>query len=416
MWAVESVMSRLSSSARARSLIAARLRRRGRPPAAECPGLVPADAIAGLPSAPRPAGPPGYVHAVSLESVEVVVRGYRAFIDGDFEAIAELLDPDIEWYPLEAGRCRSPTSRDALGVVADRYREQYRVELDGASEWATRSSSGSAPRARRATQTTSGRSSLGASSASSAPVDFFVTAGTDEMAGATCSPSVKPVPIGSGKMASPPPFGMGRLDLGSRARERVEPTANRPRWEDWTRDLAFRLALLVGFARPGRLRRRPDIRPDPYRDSERMARGSRRQAQAPGRHPKSLVNLFGEDLRHIKVPEDSGLRDGGIYLANSGRSATSEPVLERDPATGKTVPSRGDMPSIGSIACTATASTGPATARRPSSSTPAPATIGRASSSSPRPTRSTPSRPAPTSGRRSSTGSTGPRCPASRRS
>jgi ketosteroid isomerase-like protein len=67
---------------------------------------------------------------VSLESVEVVVRGYRAFIDGDFEAIAELLDDDIEWYPLGAGPTSFVDHGEALGVVAERYREQYRVELE----------------------------------------------------------------------------------------------------------------------------------------------------------------------------------------------------------------------------------------------------------------------------------------------
>jgi ketosteroid isomerase-like protein len=69
---------------------------------------------------------------VSLESVEVVVRGYRAFIDGDFEAIAKLLDDDVEWYPLEGES--EPQSfvdqADVLAVVAERYREQYRVELE----------------------------------------------------------------------------------------------------------------------------------------------------------------------------------------------------------------------------------------------------------------------------------------------
>ena len=70
-----------------------------------------------------------YAHPVSIESVEVVVRGYRAFIDGDFDAIAELLDPDIEWHPLDAGAL-SVDHDDALSVVADRYREQYRVELE----------------------------------------------------------------------------------------------------------------------------------------------------------------------------------------------------------------------------------------------------------------------------------------------
>ncbi|HZQ66668.1 MAG TPA: nuclear transport factor 2 family protein [Gaiellaceae bacterium] len=67
---------------------------------------------------------------MSLESVEVVVRGYRAFIDGDFEAMAELLDPEVEWYPLEAGPFSFVDHTEALGVVAERYREQYRVELD----------------------------------------------------------------------------------------------------------------------------------------------------------------------------------------------------------------------------------------------------------------------------------------------
>jgi ketosteroid isomerase-like protein len=67
---------------------------------------------------------------VSLESVEVVVRGYRAFIDGDFDAIANLLADDVEWYPLEAGPQSFVDHADVLAVVAERYREQYRVELE----------------------------------------------------------------------------------------------------------------------------------------------------------------------------------------------------------------------------------------------------------------------------------------------
>ena len=69
---------------------------------------------------------------MSLESVEVVVRGYRAFIDGDFDAIADLLDDDVEWYPLEAesGPQSFVDHADVLAVVAERYREQYRVELE----------------------------------------------------------------------------------------------------------------------------------------------------------------------------------------------------------------------------------------------------------------------------------------------
>jgi ketosteroid isomerase-like protein len=67
---------------------------------------------------------------MSLESVEVVVRGYRAFIDGDFDVIAELLDPDIEWYPLDGGPLSAVDQEDVLGVVVERYREDYRVELE----------------------------------------------------------------------------------------------------------------------------------------------------------------------------------------------------------------------------------------------------------------------------------------------
>ena len=67
---------------------------------------------------------------MSLESVEVVVRGYRAFIDGDFDAIADLLDDDVEWYPLGAGPLSVVDHAEVLGVVAERYREQYRVELE----------------------------------------------------------------------------------------------------------------------------------------------------------------------------------------------------------------------------------------------------------------------------------------------
>ena len=68
--------------------------------------------------------------SMSLESVEVVVRGYRAFIDGDFDAIAELLDPNVEWYPSDAEPISFVDHENVLGVVAERYREQYRVELE----------------------------------------------------------------------------------------------------------------------------------------------------------------------------------------------------------------------------------------------------------------------------------------------
>ena len=68
---------------------------------------------------------------MSLESVEVVVRGYRAFIDGDFDAIAELLDPEVEWFPLDPGPLSFVDHEDALAVVADvRASKEERDETD----------------------------------------------------------------------------------------------------------------------------------------------------------------------------------------------------------------------------------------------------------------------------------------------
>ena len=105
---------------------------------------------------------------MSLESVEVVVRGYRAFIDGDFEAIAELLDDEVEWYPLDAGPQSFVDHEEALGVVAERYREQYRVELERCVGVGDQVVVGFRASRRAATPTTRGRSSRGGSSASSA--------------------------------------------------------------------------------------------------------------------------------------------------------------------------------------------------------------------------------------------------------
>ena len=41
--------------------------------------------------------------AVGQESIELVLRGYRAFIDGDFATIEQMLAPEIEWYPVGGG-------------------------------------------------------------------------------------------------------------------------------------------------------------------------------------------------------------------------------------------------------------------------------------------------------------------------
>jgi mono/diheme cytochrome c family protein len=82
--------------------------------------------------------------------------------------------------------------------------------------------------------------------------------------------------------------------------------------------------------------------PIPYRDNERMARELAEKPRLQATIKKALVDLYGEDVRHIKVPEDSGLRGGGMYLGNVMRVGEKrEPVVELDSATGKSVPIEG---------------------------------------------------------------------------
>jgi len=69
---------------------------------------------------------------VSQENVELLLRGYRAFVAGDLETIAELLDPDVEWVGI--GEDALLVSRDVvLGVLAERVAEGYHVTVDRAS-------------------------------------------------------------------------------------------------------------------------------------------------------------------------------------------------------------------------------------------------------------------------------------------
>ncbi|HEY3578341.1 MAG TPA: nuclear transport factor 2 family protein [Gaiellaceae bacterium] len=69
---------------------------------------------------------------MSHESAELLLRGYHAFVDGDFEAMGGMLDPDVEWVP--AGESEAIViSRDrVLEVVADRAAENYHVVVDRA--------------------------------------------------------------------------------------------------------------------------------------------------------------------------------------------------------------------------------------------------------------------------------------------
>jgi len=68
---------------------------------------------------------------VSQAAVDLLLRGYRAFVAGDLEAIGSMLDPDVEW--IGAGEEATLVSRDVvLEVLAERVAEEYRVTVDRA--------------------------------------------------------------------------------------------------------------------------------------------------------------------------------------------------------------------------------------------------------------------------------------------
>ena len=68
---------------------------------------------------------------MSQAAVDLLLRGYRAFVAGDLEAIGSMLDPDVEW--VGAGEEATLVSRDVvLEVLADRVAEEYHVTVDRA--------------------------------------------------------------------------------------------------------------------------------------------------------------------------------------------------------------------------------------------------------------------------------------------
>ena len=67
---------------------------------------------------------------MSQESIELVLKGYRAFLAGDLDTIAELLDPEVEWVGLEADAWPGGDHADVLEVLAERLEEGYRIELE----------------------------------------------------------------------------------------------------------------------------------------------------------------------------------------------------------------------------------------------------------------------------------------------
>ena len=68
---------------------------------------------------------------MSQAAVDLLLRGYRAFVAGDLEAIGSMLDPDVEW--AAAGEEATLVSRDVvLEVLAERVAEEYHVTVDRA--------------------------------------------------------------------------------------------------------------------------------------------------------------------------------------------------------------------------------------------------------------------------------------------
>ena len=58
---------------------------------------------------------------MSQENVELVLRGYHAFVDGDLAQAEQLLDDDIEWH----GSAGEPWPADLAGVQEDRPAESH---------------------------------------------------------------------------------------------------------------------------------------------------------------------------------------------------------------------------------------------------------------------------------------------------
>ena len=69
---------------------------------------------------------------MSHESADVLLRGYHAFVDGDLDVIATMLDPDVEWVPAGESDAVVISRERVLEVVADRAAENYHVVVDRA--------------------------------------------------------------------------------------------------------------------------------------------------------------------------------------------------------------------------------------------------------------------------------------------
>jgi hypothetical protein len=65
---------------------------------------------------------------MSQEGVDLLLRGYRAFVAGDLDAIEGMLDPEVEWVGAEAEGAFDRS--DVLDVLGQRVAEGYHVTVD----------------------------------------------------------------------------------------------------------------------------------------------------------------------------------------------------------------------------------------------------------------------------------------------
>jgi ketosteroid isomerase-like protein len=66
---------------------------------------------------------------LSQQAVDLFLRGYRAFVAGDLDALEQMLDPEVEWVGV--GEVAAIADRaDVLDVLRDRVAEDYQVTVD----------------------------------------------------------------------------------------------------------------------------------------------------------------------------------------------------------------------------------------------------------------------------------------------
>jgi ketosteroid isomerase-like protein len=66
---------------------------------------------------------------LSQQAVDLFLRGYRAFVAGDLDALEQMLDPEVEWIGI--GEVAAIADRaDVIDVLRDRVAEDYQVTVD----------------------------------------------------------------------------------------------------------------------------------------------------------------------------------------------------------------------------------------------------------------------------------------------